>query len=51
MTGRRRIEDDVIIIFTDLAIGQEASKFIEGGNFDGTRAGQLLFHIAQGRFR
>ena len=51
MAGRCRIEDDVLVLAAYGLIGEEMSKLIEGGNFNGTRSGQLFFHIAQGRFR
>ena len=51
MAGRCRIEDDVVVLAAYSLISEEMSKLIEGRNFDSTRAGQLLFHIAQGRLR
>lgn len=48
---RRRIEDDVVVATGNGFIGEEIGELVEGGDFYGTRAGQLFFHVAQGRFR
>ena len=47
---RRRIED-VVVATGNGFIGEEIGELVEGGDFYGTRAGQLFFHVAQGRFR
>ena len=48
---RRRIEDDVVVATGNGFIGEEIGELVEGGDFYGTRTGQLFFHVAQGRFR
>ena len=44
---RRRIEDDVVVATGNGFIGEEIGELVEGGDFYGTRTGQLFFHVAQ----
>ena len=51
VTGRRGIEDDVIVADNQRRVSQQRGELVEGGNFRGACAGQLLFDPFHDRFR
>ena len=47
MSGRRRVEDDVIITLAQRVIGQEFGELIESGDFGRAGAGELFLNALQ----
>ena len=48
MTGRRGVEDDVIEVRRRGAVAEQLRELVEGGDLDGARARELLFHAGDG---